>query len=834
MRQFFRDSDQAFMRKKINLFSFKNALIAIKIVFILLISHSAFAQSALIYGKVKSESGENMPYTNVVVLGKAIGTSTNYDGEYSLNLKPGNYKISFQFIGFKSEVHEISIKENEMLEINPVLSEEKVLLKTVEVSAKAENPAYAIIRNAQEKRKTYLNEHENLSFKIYTKLFGQSESNSGNPVNLFGTLLTPKKGVFYLSESVNEVFQYDIENQTESLEASLVLGDTSEVTKNNTLYINLYKNRAFYIGNQMVRNSIISPIANDAFGFYDYDYLGTFEEAGESIHKIKIIPKMKGSTTFKGDLYIIDGSWRIFKSHLNLNSITGDLEINTQYIKDEQVGTYLPFSSSFILNEERNKTEIYYHNIFYDYSFEAENPKKSKLLNKVISKDGIQKDAEWWSKTRPIELTNDERLAYQKSPMLNNDIFRFEKVENDSLFHNLNEDKKDTPFQVYQKTVSSQKVKFTDNLNLDLSIVTFNTVEGGVLKPHLRYSNEFKNNHRYALDTELRYGFGSNSFYYKGGFEYELNPKNISLVKIEGGSTVEQISGATSISNYWNLFYTLLESRNFLKLYRKDFVALNWKRELFNGLDFSVRSSYNYRSPLQNNTDYTWYNDEEETRIYTPNQAFIGGEYRNFGANNLWESNLTLSYQHNRKFDLINGRKIALGSAYPTLRLGLDVGKMDSEYTRIWGNISDNWDVGVLGFSKISLSYGQYLDKNNLTPIDFFHFMGNQTFVFQNQKQFGLAYQLLDYYQYSTADYFAGANFEHDFDGAILGRIPLLKKIGLKSYFMANYLQTAESPRFAELGIGLTSSFFPIRLNYFFGYENEKFVRQGFILHTAF
>lgn len=834
MLQFFIGSDQAQVRKKPLINSFKGILTGVFIVFLILLNYSLLAQTAEIYGKVKTESGDNMPYTNVVILGKAIGTSTNYDGEYSLKLNPGNYKISFQFIGYKSEVREISLSANEKIEINPTLSVEKVFLNAVEVSAKAENPAYEIIRNAQDKRKEYLNEHENLSYKIYTKLFGKSESDGGSSLIFFGTILTPHKGVFYLSESVNEVYQYDISNQTKKLEASKVLGDTSSLTENNTFFINLYENRPFRIETPIATNRIISPIAEDAFGFYDYDYLGTFEESGESVHKIKIIPKMKGSTTFEGEIYIIDGSWRLLKSHLYLKTSYGNQETNTQYIKDQEADTYLPFSSTVFIIKKSEKTEIYSYNIFYDYSFDKEAPNQSKSLNKVISSQGTKKDAQWWNETRPIELTEDEKSAYAKIKVMKKDVFKFKKTENDSLLYDLKEEQKDTFFQKYQKAMNSKKIDLKGNLSMDLSFFTFNTVEGALLKPHLRYSNQFKNDHKYSLNTELRYGFASNSFYYKGGFDYELNPKNMSKIGIAAGSTIAEISGNTSISNFWNAYFSLFAKQNFLKLYQKDFASLKWQREIVNGLDVSVASSFNKRYPLQNSTDYSWYNEEEEPIDYTPNQAFIQGEYRDFSVNDLWESNLILSYHHNRKFDLINGRKVALSSKNPILKFGLDIGLMDTEYSRVWGNISDNIDLGSLGFSKLSLSYGQFLSSNNLTPIDLFHFMGNRLPFNQNQKQYGLAFQLMDYYQFSAPDYFGGANLEHDFDGAILGRIPLLKKIGLKSYFMANYLYTAESPRYSELGFGLTSSFFPMRINYFFGFENERFNRHGIQFHINF
>ncbi len=835
MLQFFIGSDQAQVRKKPLLNSFKGILTGVFIVFLILLNHSLFAQTGEIYGTVKSESGENMPYTNVVILGKAIGTSTNYDGEYSLKLHPGNYKVSYQFIGYKSEVREISLKANEKLEINPILSIEKVFLNAVEVSAKNENPAYEIIRNAQDNREKHLKENEEISYRIYTKLFGKSESNSASSINFFGTLLTPQKGIFYLSESVNKVYQHKYDKQSQIMEASLVLGDSANASQNNPIFIDLYQNRPISTGNQIVQNRIVSPIASDAFGFYDYDYIGTFEEEGQTIHKIKLIPKGTNRTIFTGEVYILENGWRVYQSHLKLKSITGDAEINTQYIRDNETDSYLPFSSSFILKQASSKTEIYFHNICYDYDLGGQSNVDSEELNKKIDKTDYSKNPSWWRSTRPIELTSDEKNAYQIDKAKNNGTWEFKKDEKDSIHQSLVGEKKTTFFQKYQRAMNSGQWKLDEKLNLDVSIFTFNTVEGGVLKPELTFKDQFKNEHKYSVYGSVRYGFASEDFYGKGAFTYELSPAHISKIRVEGGSYVEQISGNPSISNYWNLFYTVFDKLNYQKLYRRDYISLKWERELINGLDIHLGTSFNRRSPLQNNSTFNWYDEEEEARNFTPNQAFIQGEYLDFQQNDLLNANIVLSYQPKRKFNLINGRKIPLTSKYPIIKTGFDFGAVNTEYSRIWANISDRWSINSVGFSALSVSYGQFIEDNsNLTPIDFFHFMGNKTFVYQSQKQYGLSYQLLDYYQYSTASHFYGANFEHDFDGAILGRIPLLKKIGLKSYLFANYLKTEQSPQYSEIGFGLTSSFFPLRFNYAFSFEENNYQRSSFLINLSF
>ncbi|WP_340153223.1 DUF5686 and carboxypeptidase regulatory-like domain-containing protein [uncultured Marivirga sp.] len=835
MINFFIGWNQTVMRNNSSQFQFKTTFLVLTLLLLTFCNQSTLAQNGEIYGIVKSENDEPMPYTNVVILGQAIGTSTNYDGEYSLKLKPGDYKISFQFIGYKSEVRDISLNANDKTEINPVLSVEKVFLNAVEVSAKAENPAYEIIRNAQKSREKYLSENKNISYSIYTKLFGKAETNSDNMINFFGTMLTPKNGIFYLSESVNRVYQYEQDKKLQELKASLVLGDDLSASKNNPVFIDLYQNRPFSVGSQMAQIRIASPIATDAFSFYDYDFLGSFEEAGFTTHKIKLIPKGNDRNTFTGEIYIIDGSWRIYQSHIFLKSMAGDIEIRTQTIKNDETGTFLPFSSNLFLEKTGSNLEVYYHNVAYDYDFSATKPEQSEQLNKLIDKSDYSKPASWWESTRQVELTEEEQRAYQMDRATKGNSFELEKSDNDSLYQSLiAKEKKPNPLQFYRKAMAEGEWNLSEKLGLDVGIFTFNTVEGGVIKPSLTFQDQFKNEHKYSASASLRYGFASHDFYAKGAFSYELNPANISFIELEGGSYINQISGRPLITDYLNMLYTVFEKQNFQKLYRNDFISLEWRREIVNGLDITLGTSFNKRQPLENNSDFNWYDEEEEAREFSPNQALIQGQYRSFEQNDLLKSSLLLSYQPKRKFDLVNGRKLPLSSKYPVFTIGLDVGVLDTEYSRFWGNMSDGWSLNSVGFSKISVSYGQYLTGSNLTPIDFFHFMGNQIFISQNQRQFGLAFQLLDYYQHSTSEYFVGANFEHDFDGAILGRVPLLKKIGLKSYFMANYLQTAESPRLLELGVGLTSSFLPIRLNYYFGYENERFLQHGFILTSSF
>jgi hypothetical protein len=111
------------------------------------------------------------------------------------------------------------------------------------------------------------------------------------------------EGIFYLSESVTDIFQYTYENKTEVLKASLVLNDNTGYSQNTSNFIELYQDYPMTIFNGVFSNRVVSPIAKKAFTFYDYELKGSIEENGLLVHKIEVIPRTKNGITFEGDIY---------------------------------------------------------------------------------------------------------------------------------------------------------------------------------------------------------------------------------------------------------------------------------------------------------------------------------------------------------------------------------------------------------------------------------------------------------------------------------------------------------------------------------------------------
>lgn len=88
----------------------------------LLLTIAGYAQQKTISGRVTDASnGEPLPGVTVVVAGTTVGTITNFDGEYSLNVNTGQ-TVSYSFIGY--EAQQVVIGSQSVINISLAMSTE--------------------------------------------------------------------------------------------------------------------------------------------------------------------------------------------------------------------------------------------------------------------------------------------------------------------------------------------------------------------------------------------------------------------------------------------------------------------------------------------------------------------------------------------------------------------------------------------------------------------------------------------------------------------------------------------------------------------------------------
>ncbi|NBP70982.1 MAG: carboxypeptidase-like regulatory domain-containing protein, partial [Cytophagia bacterium] len=130
---------------------------------------SALAQETIIKGKVTDvNSGDPIPFVNVLFKGTSIGTTTDFDGNFLLKTNTPKDTLLASYIGYKSRIKVITKGISQI--VNFQLEEEVTNLQEVVVLA-GENPAFEIlrkvVRNKNENDKRKLSAYE---YDTYTKI----------------------------------------------------------------------------------------------------------------------------------------------------------------------------------------------------------------------------------------------------------------------------------------------------------------------------------------------------------------------------------------------------------------------------------------------------------------------------------------------------------------------------------------------------------------------------------------------------------------------------------------------------------------------------------------
>ncbi len=94
-----------------------------------------FAQKAIIRGKVTDlKTGEELPFVNVYVkTDVAKGTSTDFEGNYTLKLDAGSYDIVFSFVSYADKIVHLDVENGKTYEKNIAMSEDAQMMNEVEI-----------------------------------------------------------------------------------------------------------------------------------------------------------------------------------------------------------------------------------------------------------------------------------------------------------------------------------------------------------------------------------------------------------------------------------------------------------------------------------------------------------------------------------------------------------------------------------------------------------------------------------------------------------------------------------------------------------------------------
>lgn len=806
---------------------------------ITLIFSTAFAQKYNISGTVKDTEGIPIPFASVFIKNTTKGTSANIDGVYSFKTDSAAITLLYQAIGYKAAERRLNLTGSQTANI--VLNTETYTLKGVTITSDGKDPAEGIIRKAIKRRKAHLNEIREFSVNTYTKgmqkLVEAPKKFFGRDVQKSLDLDTSRKGILYLSESQSVLDYRRPDHVHEEMISSKVAGKNNAFSFNKAsdLNINFYDN--IVMKKMMNTPGFVSPVADNAFSYYNYKLVGSTTEKGKIINKIEVIPRRKTDPVFSGIIYITQDDWKLAGADLYLLKSNGILPLDTMNITQQFSKTdniYMPSHINFIFKGSvlGFKFEGYYLGVFTNYNLNPDFPAnyfKGEILK--ITDPVNKKDSLYWVKNRPVPLTGEEKLNYSKKDSL--ETLRSSKSYLDSV-ENQNNKLSIGKILYSGYTVKNHEQKTTFRYDPLLQGLIYNTVEGFALKYGVTYVKDLDNRKNLSVRPELRYGFSNQLFTASLKASYFYDPLKRAAVNFGFGNGIYDLNNYGSMSLLSNSLNGLLFEKNLSKFYKKNFMNAGTSRELTTGLQGAVTAEYAKNENLTNHTSFTLF-DRENTHFTSNNPFSPDQEAPLFPTYKSLTVNASLTYTFDQLYTIRPDGKFYLPSKYPTIKLSYKKGihgalSSDVDYDLIRFEISkDKISIGLLGYSQFFISAGKFLNNKSVYYPELQHFRGSSSLTSNPDIR---KFSYLDFYAFSTDKQYLEAHFEHNFSGLLSNKITLLRKLKLEELIGINYLTQPLKKNYTEFYFGFQSLFF--RATYGFAYNGSKQTEHGFRLYYGF
>jgi len=818
-----------------------------KCLLLLLFALTAFilkagAQQFVLSGRIVNEQSKPVSFVSIYIRNSTYGTTSNEDGAYQFKLTPGTYKIIYRFVGFKEQVQTVTIT-NKDASLNIQMEAETFQPRTIERQAQNGRDASAIniMRKVIAKRQYYLNEVNSYSCSVYIKgvqkLVDAPNALMRNQVANVLSLDSNGKGILYQSEMLSTFTSARPNKIKEETTAQRMAGITPafSYTKASDLSANFYDNIFTIQG--LSSRGFVSPIASNAFSYYNYKLVGTAVSSGKTINKIELIPKHAHDPVFRGHIYIVDGDWRLYGVDLVLSNkdnglnLVDVMRISQQYVPIRD-STWMPSSIEYDYsgNVFGFKFEGYYIGLYNNYKFDLNIP-EGFFTGEVLHIDTAAnvKKPLFWTDQRPIPLTREEALDTRKRDSIaviqSTDRYRDSVQRSDNQLSPL-------PYLVDGHTIVNRRAKDSLFIYPFLQTVFYNTVEGWGVNARVRYSKLFNDYRSYSISPTIRYGTANKLFSANVRSSYTYDLFNAGMFTLDAGSDVLDLNNAGTRSNYFNTLSTLLSERNFVKYYRSVFANAGFQREVSNGIRLNVNLGYSDRTQLFNNS----YNHifDNKTREFTsnnplaPENAPADDRSVLFPQHQALTLNTSVRFTFAQPFITRPTGRIFLQSAYPVLtvnyRKGIN-GVLGSDVNYDFASATITQDrirLGLSGYSSFKFAAGTFLNKKTLYFPDFYHFIGNQGTTF-DPTDVG-SFHFLPFYTFSANSAFVEAHYQHNFSGSLLSKIPFVRKLKLEEIVGANYLTMKNNPNYSEFYVGIQRLIF--RVDYGISFTgNQKYIQ---------
>ncbi len=856
------------------------------LIYILLSLQAFTALAGGVRGVIKSDEGEPLAFTTIFIKELGTGVASNAQGFYEIGLPEGTYTLTFQYLGHESQQHEVTVGR-EFVELNITLKTQTTELRSVTVNASNEDPAYTIMRKAIAKAKYHTQQLDGYSAEVYMKGTGKLVDYpwlAKKMIEKEGI----KKGQAFVSESVSEI-KYTRPHKFEEKVIS-IRTDGKDNNTSPTAFIN----GSFY---EPTIAETVSPLSPSAFGYYKFEYLGTFTDRDYQVSEIKVTPRLRGDNVVEGTIFIVEDWWSIHSLDIKTTKLGVKIAIKQVYAPIEDKA-WLPVSNQFKIEGKFFGFEFIYDYLATMSKYKIQlNPKlvvpDMEVIDEKVDKQEAKAIEKKYSKAEQDlqqrlasgnEITRKELKQFMKEqekqelkeskqpevisetyfkidssaykgdslywvntrpvPLSEDEVVGYKKMDSlaveerkkesgDTIQRQKNNKKGFQPWDIL--TGDTYKVSKNSNFKIHLPQVWFNTVEGFYLLYRLNYGIQLQDTNRTRLNIRpaFRYSFARDKL--TGNLNVNLRNKHYRF-EVEGGRYVQQFNADEPILPVVNTLMTLLLEENYLKLYERDYVDVLYRRKLNDKWMIETNWSWAQRTALTNNTNWKLV-DRKKISDYTPN-APVNYEVdtTGFARHQVFTGDVMVTARPWLKYRIRNGRKSEIGNSTPTFTLLYRKG-----FPKIFGSDID-FDLVEVG-AKHSFNNGVRgrVDFNVRAGA----FLNADSLAFMDYKHFlgnrtpistsdpAGSYRLLHYYRYSTADKYLAVNAHYHFRRFLVTSIYEVRMLGIRENVFVNYLATPTAKNYTEVGYSIDGILRVFRLEGAVAFRDGKYLDYGFRIGIA-
>jgi len=764
------------------------------LIYFFIIGHDVYSQYSQILTRIKgtvvdAETKDPVAFAGVSWVNEGMNaTLTDDEGNFIIKTKDTASRIIVNCEGYKNKI--IKIKVGQVQEINVSLDPDVKTLSDVVVKAKRlkyrnkGNPAVELINSVIAHKS--INRVEDLDFYSYEKyekiVFSLTDFDEKftNRVfirnfkfvldNIDTTIIPGKKSapVFLKEDLSNVYYQKNPEKKLDVPFAERMVRFDDYIHKQsiNTSLKILYKPINIYDNNiLLLTNQFLSPISSMAPTFYMYFIMDTSIIENSKCIKLAFFPRNKADFLFQGNLFIVlDSSYAVKKidmsvnKNINLNWVK-NLDIIQEFNKVQNGGWMLTTNElaiDFGLNNE--KLGIMGERVvtYKDYQFDKS---KSDSIYKAISKKQTNDDIEnddvaFWEAHRIQKLPPPEQKVYAL----------LDSVKKVPAFKHA----VDATLLISSGYIGSRR---PIEIGPVVTFYSYNPVEGSRIRIGGRTTPHFDKNIYFDIfgaygvnDAKYKYYLGATYLFSNNTiFGFPVKSLNISYqndIKIPGQELLYAQEN--------NILFSFKRGINDIMYYDRTF-----KIEHLNEFKSHFSYTVGYEFTQQTPAGALYYNTIQYSQ-HLNNPPYI----------NISQIDVDFRFAPHEQFFQGKVYRTPLIGKYPVFLFQYSYGNKllgnNFNYHKLMLDVSKRFYWSFLGYSDVTFETGKIFGVVPFPLLDISR--ANQTYSYQP-----LSYNLMNFLEFVNDEYVA-LFAEHCFNGFILNKVPLIKKLKFREFVTCKIL----------------------------------------------